>query len=385
MELVFFVDHQCNLRCTYCYTGEKATRTMSVDTMRAGVALALRAPPPHLDVAFFGGEPLLRLELLRATIAHVEAEVAALGPRAPSLRFLLNTNATLVDDEVVALFAPPRVSTAFVSLDGPRHVHDRHRVNAAGRGSFDDVMVGLSRLRAGGVAFQLMVVVTPATAPDLGATLRHALTLGATKIQLNADHSATWDAAALAGLRAGLEAAGEVWADAFRGGQAPRVEPLHTKILGHVKGGVPCPSRCLLGGDELTVTPSGRLYPCPQMVAEDRGGELVLGHVATGVDPARQRALQAQKDEALEICGECDLQARCQSHCGCRHVASSGRLGRITETLCDLEGEWIAAADRVAEAMFAERVPAFLDFYYRKAWAPATGARLIQLRRSSRS
>lgn len=33
MELTLFVEHQCNLRCTYCYTGDKFTRRMSSETI----------------------------------------------------------------------------------------------------------------------------------------------------------------------------------------------------------------------------------------------------------------------------------------------------------------------------------------------------------------
>jgi uncharacterized protein len=381
MELTLFVDHQCNLRCSYCYTGEKFDRAMSPETMRRAVALALAVPTQHLDVSFFGGEPLIRLDFLRETIEHVERTVAELPEPRPSLRFILNTNATLIDDAAIELMKD-RCFTVFVSLDGPKEVHDRHRLNVVGKGSFDRTLAGIARLREAGIAFQLMLVFGPDTGRRLGDALALALGLGATRVQLSANYRADWTDADIDELRLGLDEAGDAWMRVFRDGGVTPVEPLHSKILSHLKGGIPCPSRCLLGDRELTVAPSGRLYPCPQMVGEDDDETLSIGHLDRGLDRDKIAALGRQKDRSLDTCSSCDLYARCQSQCGCRHVALTGELGRITATLCEIEAAYIDAADRVAETLHGEGASAFDDYYYRRNWAPAPGAQLVPLRLS---
>jgi uncharacterized protein len=381
MELSLFVEHQCNLRCSYCYTGEKFNRRMSRETMERAVALALATPGPELDVSFFGGEPLIHLDFLRECVEHVECEVAKLPAPAPRLRFILNTNATLIDDPAIGLLRSRRF-TVFVSLDGPRDVHDLHRVHAGGRGSFDKTLAGISRLREAKVPFQIMVVFGADTGARLGDAIAQALPLGAEKIILSANYRDTWSDAAYASLRRGLAAAAQVWAREVRHGRVVPLEPLHTKILSHIKSGIPRASRCSLAGREITVAPSGRIYPCPQMVAEDDDPELVIGHVDTGVDRERVARLQAQKEASLEVCASCELVTRCQNQCGCRHVALSGRLGQITETLCETESAYIDAADEVAEELFAESCAPFVDYYYRRIWTPAEGATLVTLRRN---
>ena len=40
MELTLVLDHHCNLRCTYCYAGDKFSRRMSEATMRRAIDLA---------------------------------------------------------------------------------------------------------------------------------------------------------------------------------------------------------------------------------------------------------------------------------------------------------------------------------------------------------
>jgi uncharacterized protein len=380
MELTLFSDHACNLRCSYCYTGEKFKRRMSSETMRQSLSLALQTNPGHLDVSFFGGEPLLRPDFLREAIEEAERRVARLSPK-PTLRFIINTNATLVDDEIVALLSGRRV-TVFASLDGPRDLHDACRVDAAGKGSFDAVIAGLGRLARAKIPFQIVSVVREASADRLGEVLDVALSVGPEKLTLQPNFRDRWTEGSIARLERGLERVAERLIGLFRAGRAFPVDPLHSKILTHLQGGIPCPSRCQLGARELTVSPKGRLYPCAQMVEEDDRDELVIGTLATGLDPGAVSRLQRDKDRVEETCARCELRDRCQSHCGCRHIALSGKLGEITATLCETEAAFIAAADRVAETLFAEQNPTFLDLYYRRPWRAAPGGKLTQLRRS---
>jgi uncharacterized protein len=382
MELTLFVDHQCNLRCSYCYTGEKFTRPMSADTMRRAVSLALRASPARLGVAFFGGEPLIHLELVRETVEHVEQAVGALGEPRPDYQFFMNTNATLIDERAIALMQPPRRFTAFVSLDGSPAVHDRSRVTPAGKGSYAEVVAGLGRLRAAGIPYQLLAVYGPETARHLGETLCTLFALAPGKIHLSANYAADWTDEAIAELRHGLRDAGDVWMERFRAGSPLAVEPLHAKILSHLKGGMPCPPRCILGGCEWTVTPQGNIYPCAQMVGEDTRADLVIGHVDQGIDLQGLHRLRQAKDRVELTCAECELRDRCQSHCGCRHVALSGELGVITATLCEIEAALIAEADRVAETLYAEGCATFIDYYYKRNWFPVPGGELSDLRRA---
>ncbi|MBW2527082.1 MAG: radical SAM protein [Deltaproteobacteria bacterium] len=381
MELTLFVDHQCNLRCSYCYTGEKFTRPMSRQTMEKAVALALSGQPARLGVSFFGGEPLVHLDFVRATVEHVEETVAAMADPIP-IRFFMNTNATLIDDHAIELMSAPRGFEVYASLDGPREVHDAFRKTATGKGSFDDVLAGLERVRAAGILFHVLGVINPSTARSLPKTVETLLPLGAEKIHLAPNYGADWTDETIAELREALTQTGDLWMAEFRAGRAVGLEPLHSKILSHLKGGMPCPSRCLLGGCEWAVSPAGNIYACAQMVGEDRKRELVIGTVDGGIDLEGLMGLQRAKDRVEQTCAECELRDRCQSHCGCRHLALSGELGVITATLCELEAAFIDEADRVAEVLYDEQCEAFLGYYYGRQWTTAPGGKLTETRKA---
>lgn len=59
--LVLLVNHACNMRCTYCYTGEKFNWPMSLATGRKAILRALASVTRGgvLELGFFGGEPVL--------------------------------------------------------------------------------------------------------------------------------------------------------------------------------------------------------------------------------------------------------------------------------------------------------------------------------------
>lgn len=168
------VASRCNLDCSYCYVyhmGDDAWRglpkRMAVDTQTA-VAARLRELRDEqgrpFSIVLHGGEPLL-------------LGVQGLGRLLSSLRGALGfdcgisiqTNGVLLDREILDVCADERVSLS-VSLDGPADVHDRFRVDRAGRPSHARVVAGIAALKAHRSSEALfsgvLAVVDPTTCPD---------------------------------------------------------------------------------------------------------------------------------------------------------------------------------------------------------------------------
>lgn len=169
------VASRCNLDCSYCYVyhmGDESWRElpkrMSEDT-QAAVASRLRdlrtAQGNPFSIVLHGGEPLL-------------LGVAGLGGLLRRLRAALGdecgisiqTNGVLLARDVLDLCADERVSLS-VSLDGPPEVHDRFRIDRAGRASHARVLEGINTLKAHRSSEMLfsgvLAVVDPATSPDV--------------------------------------------------------------------------------------------------------------------------------------------------------------------------------------------------------------------------
>lgn len=70
--------HACNLACSYCFANEpnyvQRNALMSWDTAKAAVDFLLKNSPgrEEYEIIFFGGEPLLRFDVLRRVVEYCE-------------------------------------------------------------------------------------------------------------------------------------------------------------------------------------------------------------------------------------------------------------------------------------------------------------------------
>jgi uncharacterized protein len=119
-------------------------KQMSSETMVV-VAKALGelayAQHRRFAVVLHGGEPLMlgpaKLDFLLIALCQ------ALPVDYPCS---IQTNGMLITEEILDVCAKHRTSLG-ISIEGPRHVHDRYRVDHTGAGTYDKVLEGVTRLR----------------------------------------------------------------------------------------------------------------------------------------------------------------------------------------------------------------------------------------------
>jgi len=153
----------CNLACRYCYylgrgpAGPAAAPARMPEALLGSyIARHIAASPDEIvRFSWHGGEPtVLGLEYFRR-IVEIERR---LRPPGRTIANGLQTNGTLLDDEWGRFLAAEGFSVG-LSLDGPRAVHDRHRLARDGRPSFDAAMRGYDVLGRHGVPTDILCVV----------------------------------------------------------------------------------------------------------------------------------------------------------------------------------------------------------------------------------
>jgi len=163
-HLILAVTDDCNLACGYCPQASARARPGAARPRYLPRDIALRALAHFATrcgdtaspaVSFYGGEPLLRPDLIADVVRTARARRDW-----PELRFIIDTNGTLLDDDAADLVARERLHLQ-ISLDGPPPTHDRWRVFPDGRGSHAAVIAGLRRVlrrdpsAAGRISFQV--------------------------------------------------------------------------------------------------------------------------------------------------------------------------------------------------------------------------------------
>jgi uncharacterized protein len=170
-SMILKLASRCNLDCPYCYWFRDETVYAAPKLLPVEVEdLCIARLEDHLaeygldrfSVIFHGGEPLLfgkkRFVALGLKLRELEERSGA------ELVLQVTTNGVLIDAEWAEILSALRVSVA-VSLDGPAVVHDRHRVDHAGRGTYERVVAGLRSLQAAGLRPGLLAVCDPAGDP----------------------------------------------------------------------------------------------------------------------------------------------------------------------------------------------------------------------------
>ena len=158
----------CNMRCKYCfYADETQNREtallgrMTPETLHTLVDKALAYGDGECTFAFQGGEPtLVGLDFFRDLTDYVARHP---NPKRIRVHYAFQTNGYALDEAWAAWFAENHVLVG-VSLDGPKEVHDRYRVDAAGKGTYNRVIASIRLLEKHHVDYNILTVVTAANA-----------------------------------------------------------------------------------------------------------------------------------------------------------------------------------------------------------------------------
>lgn len=375
-ELVLGVTEQCNLRCRYCifgghYRGVRSHRDrhLSWDVASRAIDWFLSrvsaARPPQ--VSFYGGEPLLKWDTVRRCIERVRAST-----RGNEALLHVATNLTLLDEPKLAFLVAHRVSLG-VSLDGPQAVHDAHRVTADGRGTHATVVGWLARLRDRHPEYfrkHVLLTVTLDRSMDVLEVFDFLAgeDLEGARVQINAVQERDSDRQRLSEAERArhlerLDALTQRYLEA-----SARREPFRRDLFwGLFRGVVTVGAHRCIGLAPAETHPNGTCTPGVRRVFVDAGGDFfpceklhardaVIGHVETGFEVSRVRALLARMVEFCDdACQECWAYRLC-SHCLVQ-FESAGRLMAEQKRL-QCENERKRARESLARFAFLwEREP----------------------------
>jgi uncharacterized protein len=316
----------CNLRCSYCHdwrTGPGQEMSFPVLAHMTGAALRGGA---HDSVSFIwhGGEPLLLPRDFYIKALYLQARLRCAGQRITNC---IQTNGTLVDPAWAQFFRAHDIRVS-VSLDGPPEIHDRHRLNASGRPSFDRVLHGLDVLREHGVPFSvLMVIDEEALTLGAGAVFDFFLKHGIASYGLLAAAPENRPEAQPGTPTAHYVAPARMAAflcqmyDRWQEHGDPRVrirelEMIRARVAGHEPGTCTLAGGCF--GRYFAVEPNGDVAHCDLFVGDER---YTLGNV-TGAQSFAQLgtraelgALEAESARALRAMDACPEFAACNGWC----------------------------------------------------------------------
>jgi len=339
--LCLHVAHTCNLNCSYCfasqgkYHGERAVMSFEVGKQALDFLVANSGSRRNLEVDFFGGEPLMNFQVVKDLVAYARSIEKEAGK---NFRFTLTTNGMLIDDDVID-FANRECSNVVLSLDGRKEIHDRFRVDYAGRGSWDQIVPKFQKLvkARDGKNYYMRGTFTHAN-PDFLKDIQVMLDLGFDQLSMEPVVCAPDDPSALTqeDLPVVLEQYEKLAELMLERRKEGRPFTFYHYMI-DLEGG-PCIykriSGCGSGTEYMAVTPWGDLYPCHQFVGEEK---FRLGDVWKGVgNAAAQDEFASCNVYAREECRDCWARLYCSGGCAANAYHATGSIKGVYEYGCTL-------------------------------------------------
>jgi uncharacterized protein len=332
-SIQMFVAQTCNLACKYCYAENQGSNAvgqlMSWDVAEATINHLVQASGSRRDltITFFGGEPLMNVDLIVRTVNYCKEVSKSTGKR---FAFTISTNGTLLTEDVRA-FLNSHGFTMLVSLDGYADMHNAQRPFRDGSPSYQKVLENatamLATFREQGQTWRIKARAnltsqyhdmkrTTKAIEDLGfttvglAAIRTCCgsTAGSSDSGLNAKDFEELDLAyesTIDDVLAAMEAGRELSPYARRWiGKAFQHVVKRVTTLGLI---------CGVGRNTNAVDCRGSIYPCHRYVGMEA---YRLGDVWSGLDREKTMAYYSRCNEtAITNCQGCWLRFICAGAC----------------------------------------------------------------------
>lgn len=345
MNLTLHLTENCNMNCSYC-TRNKCCNDMSEETIYKACDMIFSSGN-GAGFTFFGGEPLLRKDLIYKAIDRCNQLSEKTGK---PFNCKMTTNGTLLDQDFLEVTVKQDIVIA-LSFDGL--AQDRSRVMCSGQGSLSLVEDKARMLLKYMPRSYAMMTIAPDAAGLIAESVEYLYNLGFRRITFTIAYGekVIWTDESLALVEEQLKKVADFYIECFSK-ERFFFGPFDGKIRDVINGSNP-KERCHLGMRQLSTATDGKLYACTQFIGDE---EFCLGDVFNGIDKEAAQRLVIKNSLRVEPedCKKCSFRDRCTHTCGCTNRLETGNEDIVSAVTCNYEQMIIRLADRVGERLFNE-------------------------------
>lgn len=136
MSLTLLPTQGCNLRCPYCFEGEKRNISMSSEVIDKVIEYIDNNDMVRtFSITWFGGEPLLRIDIIEKFLE----KLTSLEDK-KLVSHSVVTNGTIMNQSVLRLFRKHPLDSIQFTIDGSQEEHDSKRFFANMKGSYSTII-----------------------------------------------------------------------------------------------------------------------------------------------------------------------------------------------------------------------------------------------------
>ena len=365
-QLELPLTHKCNLNCVYCsFRDRMKDRTdldMPWDIMEKSLVLFKNyLEKEHIQYARidFGvtGEPFIRKDIFERVFLCIES--------------------VFKDSNVKKIWAGPHISNATypvindlvsdfcasqdVSCDGPKDIHDKMRVYPNGKGTFDDFIKSLSKIKDSEPKFGVSAVLTSEN-PDFAcifnylhdnlkfstiymkpANLKHKVSYSLNEKNLEIyknSYTLILDSIMIQEPNKILDSL-----------LSFSKEDFFMRFFYRIKNRSKQFFRCGCGKSGIYVDTNGELYPCAHFIGMN---EYSIGNLSTGINEEKRNDYLNLSVSNRKSCNLCWARYLCGGGCHYQSVLANDSIKKPDETKCELVKHLIKEAIRLYYFLYTE-------------------------------
>ena len=361
----FHITHDCNMRCSYCYAGDKVKASMSQSTIEASIDFVVgevqRKKANKLVIAFLGGEPLMEKQQLfhihDTFKKRLGDEVKIVGQ--------LSTNGLLLTDSLMKELTERNIMVS-LSLDGTPETMQKQRPTI-GNSDYSKIMQRTIKSVLKYNPFtNAFCVVTPESSKELYDNITWIYDQGLHFINCTLDYSAQWTYQDFEVLATEYEKLSKWYEERCNNVEHFYLSSFDERIQTHTKKPVACGNKCSIGNNQISIAPNGDIYPCMQFVkpAHQADKSVQLGKVKGGVVASKLLQLQSDIIKDKPECSGCKLKDRCSTWCSCINYSSTKSVSKASPVACHHEKMLIPIVDKMSAKLWKEKNQLFIQKHY---------------------
>lgn len=330
------ICHDCNMRCGYCFASGGSYNTprnyMTVEVAKKAVDFLIEnsGSRKNLEIDFFGGEPLLNLQVIKDTVEYAKQKANEKGK---VFHFTTTTNCVLLDDETIE-YLNKEMSNVVLSIDGKEKTHDDMRHSLIKDKGYKEILSAAKKMKEarGDKSYYVRGTFT-ARNLDFAADIFALNDEGFDQISI--EPVVLDDSSPLAIKEEHIESVKKEYqkfANEYLNRRQTNKWFNFFHFMNDLETG-PCVNKrmtgCGAGTEYLSISPIGGIYPCHQFVGIE---EFLLGNVFEGI--SRQDIRERFADISILTkpeCAECFAKYNCGGGC----IANAYKYAKGIECIYD--------------------------------------------------
>lgn len=360
MHITLHLTSGCNMNCSYCYAPPKTREDMTWEITEQAIKYGYKTSPHNLGIIFFGGEPLLKRDLIKKSISFSNNLFQNTGFKP---HFKITTNGLLLDENFMRFSNSVNLSVA-LSIDGIEPAHNYHRKTKDGNNTFEFIEEKLDLLLSFQPYASVYMTVSPETANYYFDSVSYLFNKGVKYLIVSLNYAGNWTSKEIIELKKQYKRIAILYERMILNQKKFYFSPFEIKFASRIRGEMYECDKCHLGMRQVSVSPDGSIFPCVQFVNRS---EYKIGNVFDGIDIYKRNALYKISSDN-KSCEECLLKSRCNNSCSCLNIQTTGMINEISPVLCETEKILINTVDKLGNKLYRKKYPMFIHKHYNSVY-----------------